>query len=192
MGAARQDPIRAFIFYLPNNDTDAAPPPTSLVWDLGDGGAWKTQNQYPVYTVPGFYGNRLMRQLSLYSGNMTSVPYGHQISELPGIDPRDYVRLYTDIDNANSTTLPQFWVLLLLVIAVLIIILGLTSAAMHLIQRARRKSLRRRVASGEVNLESLGIKRITVPQDSINRLPLFIYNDESEKSLPLSPLSTLR
>lgn len=188
LSAARQDPNKAFIFYLPDNGTQTPPPPSSLAWDLRDGGAWKTQYQYPVYTIPGFHGDRLMRQLSLYSGNMTSVPHGHQISELPGIDPRDYVRLYTAIDNANSSTLPQFWVLLLLVIAVLIVILGLISAAMHLIQRARRSSLRRRVASGEVNLEALGIKRLTVPQDCIDRLPLFIYSDESEKFLPSSPL----
>jgi hypothetical protein len=188
LAAARQDPNRAFIFYLPDNATTSPPSPKSSVWDLGDGGKWKTKNQFPVYTVPGYYGNSLMHQLSLYSGNMTSVPYGHQISELPGIDPRDYVRLYTKIDNSNSTTLPQFWVLLLVVIAVLVIILGATSAVMHLIQRHRRRSLFRRVASGEVNLEALGIKRLTIPQSFIDRLPLFIYNDEGEKSLPPSPL----
>lgn len=138
--------------------------------------------------MPGYYGNRLMHQLSLYSGNMTNVPWGHDISELPGTDPRDYVRLYTRISNANSTTLPQFWVLLVLVLAVLVVILGATSAAMHLIQRRRRHSLRRRVANGEVNLEALGIKRFRVPQKFIDRHPLFIYNDESEKSLPSSPL----
>lgn len=128
-----------------------------------------------------------MRALSLYSGNMTNVPYGHQISELPGIDPRDYVRLYTVIANSNSSTLPRFWVFLVLVIAVLVAILGSTSAAMHLIQRWRRNSLRHRVASGEVNLEALGIKRLAVPHSLIDRLPLFIYNDEGETSLPPSP-----
>ncbi|TVY75936.1 putative RING finger membrane protein, partial [Lachnellula suecica] len=188
MHAAREDPNRAFIFYLPNNETTAPPPPTSPVWDLGDGGDWKTKNQYPVYVVPGYYGERLVYELSLYSGNLTSVPYGHEISELPGIDPRYYVRLYTDISNANATTLPQFWVFLLLVIVVLVMILGCTSAAMHLIQRRRRYSLRRRVASGEVNLEAMGIKRLTVPQDCIDLIPLFIYNSESEKSLPFSQL----
>ncbi|TVY29927.1 Receptor homology region,transmembrane domain- and RING domain-containing protein, partial [Lachnellula hyalina] len=188
MGAARQDPNRAFIFYLPDNDTTTPPSPSDPVWNLQDGGAWKTKTQYPVYTIPGYYGDRLMHALSLYSGNMTSVPYGHQISELPGIDPRSYVRLYTVIDNSNSSTLPQFWVFLLLVIAVLVVILGSTSAAMHLIQRWRRHSLRRRVASGEVNLEALGIKRLAVPHSLIDRLPLFIYNDENETSLPPSPL----
>lgn len=183
MVAARQDPNRAFLFYLPDNGTDAPPSPSSSVWDLQDGGAWKTLNQYPVYVIPGYYGSCLMRQLSLYSGNLTDAPYGHEISELPGIDPRDYVRMYTEIDNNNSATLPQFWVLLLLVIAVLVVLLGFTSASMHLIQRKRRHSLRRRVESGEVNLEALGIKRLTVPQESIDRLPLFIYYDESEQSL---------
>ncbi|TVY91469.1 putative RING finger membrane protein, partial [Lachnellula willkommii] len=188
LGAARQDPNRAFIFYLPDNSTTTPPSPSDSSWNLQDGGAWKTKNQYPVYTIPGYYGDRLMHALSLYSGNMTNVPHGHQISELPGIDPRDYVRVYTVIDNSNSVTLPRFWVFLVLVIALLVAILGSTSAAMHLIQRWRRHSLRRRVASGEVNLEALGIKRLAVPHSLIDRLPLFIYNDEGETSLPPSPL----
>jgi hypothetical protein len=127
-----------------------------------------------------------MHELSLYSGNMTNVPYGHQISELPYVDPRDYVRLYTKLVTSNSSTLPRFWVFLVVVLVIAVLMLGTISASMHLIQRARRKSLERRVASGEVNLEALGIKRLTVPEEFIQRLPLFIYTSE-ELSPPASP-----
>ncbi|CZR54847.1 uncharacterized protein PAC_04731 [Phialocephala subalpina] len=187
MRAAREDPARGFLFYLPDNSTSQPPDPSSDVWDLGDGNAWKTRYQYPVYTIPGAYGLELMEHLALYSGNMTSVPWGHEISELPGIDPRDYVRLYTELNVAPDSSLPSLWVFLLIVLAVAVLVLGLTSAVMHLIQRGRRKSLQRRVASGEVNLEALGIKRLTVPQSFIDRLPLFTYSAEPDVTPPASP-----
>jgi hypothetical protein len=186
MSAARLDPCRALIVYLPDNNTTQPPPSTSEVWDLNDRGAWKTNFEHPVYAIPGSVGNRLMHELGLYSGNMTNVPFGHDISELPNTDPRDYVRLYTHLTTTNSSTLPSFWVFLVVVLVIAILTLGTISASMHLIQRARRKSLQRRVASGEVNLEALGIKHLTVPQQFLEQLPLFIYTSE-ELSPPASP-----
>ena len=180
--AADQDPMRALIFYLPNNGSAQPPPISSPVWDLGDGGSWKSKHGYPVYAVPSDIGQELMEKSSLYSGNLTSVPYGHQISELPGIGPWDYVRMYTQLHVSKTTVIPSLWVLLLIIIAVLVMMVGITSATMHLVWRTRRKSLQRRVASGEVNLEALGIKRLTVPRAHINKLPLFTYNLEEESS----------
>jgi len=186
LAAARLDPARAFLFYLPDNGTDRPPPISSSVWGLGDGGAWKTQNPFPVYALPSDVGTEMMKQSSLYSGNMTSVPFGHEISELPHIDPRDYVRLYTQLSTSNSSVLPGLWAFLLIIVGVLAAMLALTSVSMHVIQRSRRQSLRRRVANGEVNLEALGIKRLTVPQDVISKLPLFMYVCENEASSPAS------
>lgn len=159
---------------------------SSPVWGLDDGGSWISDSQYPVYAVPGSVGAHMMYESSLYSGNMTDVPFGHQIAELPHIDPRYYVRIYTEIDLDNSSGLPSLWVFLLIIIAVLALMLATTSAAMHIIQRSRRQSLRRRVASGEVNLEALGIKRLTVPQEFIDKLPLFTYNCEDDMLQPTS------
>ncbi|KAJ5037209.1 uncharacterized protein L3040_007388 [Drepanopeziza brunnea f. sp. 'multigermtubi'] len=188
MRAARSDPVRALIFYQANNVTDPTTPPSgSSAWDLRDGGAWRTKHQFPVYAVPGVLGSTLMRQLSLYSGNMTEVPYGHQLTEVPGVDPRDYVRLYTQIRLGNKTILPRLWVYFLVISAVLMICLGGISAVMHVVQRARRKSLHRRVVNGEVDLEALGIKRLKIPLSEIERLPLFIYTSEDEASPPMSP-----
>lgn len=187
MRAAREDPARGFVFYLPDNSTAQPPDPSDDVWDLQDGDAWKTRYQFPVYAVPGAVGLELMEHLALYSGNMTSVPWGHEISELPGIDPRDYVRLYTELSVAPDSSLPSIWVFLIIVLAVAVLVLGMTSGIMHLIQRRRRISLRQRVESGEVNLEALGIKRLTVPQPYIDQLPLFTYSAETDMTPPASP-----
>ena len=189
MIAARQDPLRGFLFYLPNNGTAAPPPANSSVWDLGDDDRWKTANGYPVYAVPSNIGEEMMHQSSLYSGNMTSVPYGHEISEMPGIDPRDYVRIYAELQVSLGPQVFSLWNLMLAIIGILLLILTITSGTMHLVARSRRKSLRRRVADGEVNLEALGIKRLTVPQAQIDRLPLFTYNPDDEDD-KMSPTST--
>ncbi|KAL5315078.1 hypothetical protein ACEPPN_017729 [Leptodophora sp. 'Broadleaf-Isolate-01'] len=186
MRAARMAPVRALVFYQPGNDT-TTPESTSEAWNLQDGGAWRTRHPFPVYALPGAMGSSLMHQLSLYSGNMTDVPYGHELTELPDVDIRDYVRLYTQIGLSTQTVLPTLWVYFLVVVAVLVICLGGISGLMHYVQRSRRNSLRRRVANGEIDLEALGIKRLRIPQADIDRLPLFIYVSEDEKSLPASP-----
>lgn len=175
LSAARQDPVRAFIFYQPDNGTAQPPPISSEQWGLEDGGSWKSINNYPVYAVPGSVGARMMRQISLYSGNLTDVPNGHELSTFPGVDPRDYVRVYTQLNVSHGTNLPNLWEFLLIVVAVLAIMLTVTSGSMHYLQRCRRQALRRRVENGEVNLEALGIKRLTVPQGTIDRMPIFTY-----------------
>ncbi|KAA8575704.1 hypothetical protein EYC84_004817 [Monilinia fructicola] len=145
LAAAREDPVRAFIFYQPDNSTTQPPPINSEQWALGDGGSWKATNKYPVYAVPGSVGARMMREISLYSGNLTDVPNGHEISSFPGVDPRDYVRVYTQLSVSHGTNLPNLWEFLLIVIGVLAVMLAITSGSMHFIQSSRRRSLRRRV-----------------------------------------------
>lgn len=183
LATARMDPARAFLFYLPNNGTSQPPLVNSPSWGLRDGGAWKTETPFPVYALSSNVGAQLMHQSSLYSGNMTSVPHGHDVSEMLGIDPRDYVRLYTQINLSNGSAWPGLWAFVLVIVAVFVLVLGFISAAMHVIQRARRTSLRRRVASGEVDLEALGIKRLTVPQEIIDKLPIFTYSCAGTSSL---------
>lgn len=71
--------------------------------------------------------------------------------------------------------MPSLWVFLLVVLAILLIIIGATSILMHWVQRRRRQRLRQRVVTGEVDLEVLGIKRLTVPQELLNKMPLYTY-----------------
>lgn len=176
LSSARYDPLRAFIFYQPSNDTTKPPGPDSDTWDLQDNGAWKLDNHYPIFAVSGALGAEMMYQLGLYSGNLTDVPFGENISELYNPDPDDYVRIWTELAVSTPTGLPNVWVFILAVVGVLLAVITLTSLSMHFIWRRRRASLRQRVATGEINLEAMGIKRLTVPSSHIQKFPLFTYN----------------
>jgi hypothetical protein len=90
LNAAANDALRAFIFYLPDNDTQA-PAPTDPAWDLGDGGAWKSTTKFPVYAIDGQSGVQIMQELVLYRGNLTTVPYGNLLAQQ--FPPTFYVRL---------------------------------------------------------------------------------------------------
>ena len=171
--SAASDPVRAILFYPPNNSTSEPPAVNDPMWLLNDGGAWKSNNHYPAYAIPGEVGNTLMFHLSHYSGNMTDVEYGHNLTE--NHDSRDYVRMYADISTGSHDTLPSLWVFLVIVLAVLVFIIAITSVAMHWIQKRHRRSLHRRVVNGEVDLEALGIKRMTVSKDMLDGMPLFVY-----------------
>jgi hypothetical protein len=48
---------------------------------------------------------------------------------------------------------------------------------MRLVQWVRRRSLRRRMAAGDVNLEALGVKRLNVPRDILDKIPLYTYDE---------------
>ena len=195
LSSAHYDPLRAFIFYLPSNDTTKPPGPDSDVWDLGDDGAWKKGNHFPIFAVSGALGSEMMYQLGLYSGNLTSVPFGDNISELYQPDPDDYVRIWTELTVSSPTGLPNVWVFILIVIGVLLAVVTLTLFGMHYVWRQRRASLRRRVVDGEINLEAMGIKRLTVPLHHLQKLPLFTYNYDPPlsrtASISSSPSPTL-
>lgn len=133
-----------------------------------------------------------MTQLSQYSGNLTEVPYGHDLAEL-NVDARAYIRVYTQIATSGTSTLPNLWQFMLIVIGALALLLGITSLSMHVIQRRRRAALRRRVISGDVDLEALGIRRLTVPQEAIDKMPMFCYHcDEPTPAGPGEAADTFR
>ncbi|EGR47583.1 uncharacterized protein TRIREDRAFT_28655, partial [Trichoderma reesei QM6a] len=196
LAAARADPIRAFVFYKPNNSSNKPQDVNSPVWNLDDDGAWKDQNQYPVFAVSGLEGQKMMTQLSLYSGTVEQIPHGQEISQLYGPNPKDYVRIWTELNMKNPTNIPALWIFFLIVIGALLFIIGGISITMHLVQRRRRISLRRRVMSGEVDLEAMGIKRLTVPSTFVQGFPLFTYNQDpdqlSGQSTPSSPTRSIR
>ena len=81
---------------------------------------------------------------------------------------------------------------LLIVLAVLIAIIVATSSLMRVLQRRRRVALMRRVASGEVDLEALGIKRITVPQEYLDKMPTFIYPAQETSASDADELRVLQ
>lgn len=172
--------VTAFIFYHPDNGSSTPPPVSDPSWDLGDGGRWKAQNKFPVYAVPGSEGAIIMQELAQYNGN-SSDPLIRGILEYEQFDQSDYVRLYTSFGSNGSSDLPSLWCFLLIVLAIVLVLIGTTSFSMHIFQRRYRNALRRRVENGEVDLESLGIKRSTpVSQEEIDKLPTYIYTPSSD------------
>lgn len=64
---------------------------------------------------------------------------------------------------------------------------------MHWLQYQHRQRLRRRVASGQVDLEALGIKRLSVPRKILDAFPMRVYVPEPTTPVPadepITPLS---
>ena len=181
--AARDVPgLDGLLFYIPNNSTGTPPPVSDGIWDLNDGGQWKSENKYPVYAVPGVDGAIIMEQLAQYSGNISS-PKTKYILAQEQLESTDYVRLYTVFGLNGGSSLPTLWAFLLTVLAVVLFIIGLTSLSMHYYQRRNRRALERRIRSGEVDVETLGIRRLRVPQETVSNLPTFIYVPNESESV---------
>ena len=170
---AARDIANGFIFYLPDTGAGIPPPVNNPVWGLNDGGSWKSQNKYPVYAIPGTTGGVIMTQLGMYSGNL------NQSTNSTLLQPQalNNNRMYAIVDTAGNSNLPSLWAFLLIVLGIVLLLIGVTSGFMHLYQRRRRIALQRRIANGEVDLELLGIKRLTVPQEAIDKLPQLTYMD---------------
>ncbi|KAF4975865.1 hypothetical protein FZEAL_7406 [Fusarium zealandicum] len=193
LASARLDPIRAFIFYKPNNSSNKPQDEDSPVWNLEDGGAWMSLNKYPIFAVSGKEGQGMMEQLGLYSGQIDDVPHGDDITQKYGPNPNDYVRVWTELMFHEESDIPGLWAFFLIVIGALLAVITFVSVTMHLVQRRRRTSLRKRVECGEVDLEAMGVKRLTVPQSHIRGFPVFTYNADPESlALPSTPSSTRR
>ncbi|KAF2627551.1 hypothetical protein BU25DRAFT_410707 [Macroventuria anomochaeta] len=171
--ARQQSTTKGFLTYLPG-DSNAQPPVlNNLAWDLQDGGMWQQDNTFPTYALSSTSGNNVMDQLNLYSGNLSTVPNGDDLGRI--FNSTSYVRLWATVSTDSDGTLPSLWVFLVIVLAVLIAAIGTTSLCMHILQRRRRNALRQRVLDGEVDLEALGVKRLTVSQAVLDKLPIITY-----------------
>ncbi|KAL2426185.1 hypothetical protein ABEF95_012445 [Exophiala dermatitidis] len=180
LSVMRDDGVHGAMFYRPDDihDSSRPPPVSDPRWSLQDGGQWKTANPFPVYAVPGMLGDLLLDELAKYSGNMSELPHGEELVQM--YDPHDTIRLWTRVDIGSSSGIPSLWVFLIIVLAILLTVVLVTSIIMHVIQRKQRSRLQRRVANGEVDLEALGIKRLNVPQDVLDKMPQYIYTSKTE------------
>ncbi|KAI4731698.1 hypothetical protein E4T49_00366 [Aureobasidium sp. EXF-10728] len=169
--AASNDMAVAFVFYVPDQINAPLASANSPTWDLGDGGHWRSQTAYPVYAVASQVGQMTIQQLSLYSGNADSV-LSPQLLAIHNISSDAHLRLLINITTTSSggTNLPSIWIFLLIILAILIVLIGSLSLTMHIIQRKRRNDLRARIARGEVNIEALGLGKLTVPQELIDQM----------------------
>jgi hypothetical protein len=139
----------------------------------------------PLYGIDNDDAGPILQNMVNYSGNMSSVPLGSNLSSI--YDPTDYVRLTLTIDTGQGSSLPGLWLFLLVILAALGLIIASTSISMHVSQYRARRDLRRRIAAGEIDLESLGIKRLTVPKEMIDSMPIKIYGASS--MMPAAPIA---
>ena len=131
----------------------------------------------PLYGIAAEDAGPILQNMVNYSGNMSSVPLGQNLTSI--YDPTDYVRLTLTIDTGQGSSLPGLWLFLLVILAALGLIIASTSISMHVSQYRARRDFRRRIAAGEIDLESLGIKRLTVPKEMIDVMPITIYGASS-------------
>ncbi|KAK4116781.1 hypothetical protein N656DRAFT_700414, partial [Canariomyces notabilis] len=184
LASARSDPVRAFVFYTLENPSVSPPPADSREWYIRDDARWMSETSWPVFAVAGSVGEVMIRHSSLYSGNLTEAPFGASIAGLFNSNADDYLRIWTEL-VVNTPLVPlAIWVYALMIIGLLLAVILSASILMHLVQALRRAQLRRRVRSGEVNLEAMGIKQLTVPMDHIQTFPLYTYHYEPECSGP--------
>ncbi|KAF2707273.1 hypothetical protein K504DRAFT_458712 [Pleomassaria siparia CBS 279.74] len=187
--AARKRPaVKAFLVYQPGDSWSMPPVMNDASWGLGDGGQWKAANDFPTYALAPISGTQIVEQLGQYSGNITDAPYGHDLASMFG--PTEYVRLWANVNTSSSSQLPSLWVFLVIVLGLLVIVIGSTSFCMHLMQRRRRNNLRQRVVNGEIDLEAIGVKRLTVPREYLEKLPLYTYSagpNDQDKTYPKVP-----
>lgn len=94
--ATNNEPVSAFIFFRPDNSTDAPPSVNDPGWSLKDGGMWKKTYQFPVFAIPSSSGFKLVNESALYSGDVSQVPNGEDIKiEFPDTE---FVRIGTVIN----------------------------------------------------------------------------------------------
>ncbi|KAK6007202.1 hypothetical protein QM012_006210 [Aureobasidium pullulans] len=171
--AASNDMVAAFVFYIPDQTNPPLAPANSPTWDLGDGGHWRSAVGYSVFAVTSSVGQLTLEQLALYSGNASSVLSPQELAD-HRINPATQLRLLIDITTSSGgSNLPSIWIFLLIILAVLIVFIGALSLTMHILQRKRRNDLRARIARGEVDIEALGLGKLTVPQDIIDQMPTY-------------------
>ncbi|KAK9463666.1 uncharacterized protein V1516DRAFT_668397 [Lipomyces oligophaga] len=165
MNQAHQDGAANVIFY----DPDLSSSKTLSSGFLGD----TSDMTYSVYYISNTVGYELIQYLSEYSGNMTAVPNAERLVNY--YDFRDYVRVAVEIDSPSSGRLPGLWVFLVIALALVLGAIASTSVILHLLQYRNRRRLRRRIENGEIDLETLGIKRLTVPKWILEKLPIKTY-----------------
>lgn len=97
--SVRAAPVKALLVYQPGTSAAMPPPMNDASWGLGDGGGWKSSNNFPTYAIMSVSGSIITKQLSLYSGNITDAPNGHELSSM--FSPTDYVRLWATVNTGT-------------------------------------------------------------------------------------------
>ncbi|KAJ5106378.1 hypothetical protein N7456_003053 [Penicillium angulare] len=184
LAASREAHTDAAIFFQLSNDTEIPPPPSDPIWNLHDNGRWRSENNYPVYGVPGPAGATLMHELTSYgsSHNKTSNTTDSSTHDSSVPDKRLFVmfpRVHLSSDK------PNFTLFLIGIIGAIIALSFIFWALWNWHKRKLRTELQRRIDAGELDVEALPLDSmggqvprtvpLTVPRDVVEALPLFTY-----------------
>lgn len=183
LDVANHDGAQSIIFFLPGQGTAAPPSSSDNAWNIGDNGNWKNAFPFSAFAVSTSVGENLMQELVQYSGNMSSVPNGALLETM--YEPHGFIRIAAQISLNLTSGLPSLWVFLVIIVVVLIVVVTIVSTLMHFLQKRRRRLLRRRVERGEVDLETIGVKRLMVPSEVLAKMPTYIY----EEKVPSTPVA---
>ena len=103
LAAARRTNTRAMLFFIPNSGSQQPPAVSDSVWDVDDGGQWKSDNDFPVYAVSGDTGAELMEQMVAYMGDVDDVPFGDDVRQEFG---PGFVKLYAQFETGMNIYRP--------------------------------------------------------------------------------------
>lgn len=158
---ATADDARILIFI--NNNENGANSSAMLEAPSGTGALG-----YSLLSTSQAVGSSVMYEMADYASNTTfSIPdsaYNNSIS-----------RVGVEILTESSNALPKLWIAILGILAGVFIIFILMSLVLNLKQIRRRNNLRVRIERGEVNLEALGVRKITVPDEILLAMPIRKY-----------------
>lgn len=157
-GANAVPNVAVFLTYLPDNSDDVPPPANDSRWNISDGGAF-TNNPYPIFAFNGQTGATILDLLNNYSSPSNTWVFG-SVSVQGG---------------SGLSVLPDLWTVVLAVLAAFVVVLALVSGCLHLLQGSRRRDLRRRILAGQVALEDIGLRKLTVPQEIMDKMPVRKY-----------------
>ncbi|PKX89500.1 E3 ubiquitin-protein ligase RNF103 [Aspergillus novofumigatus IBT 16806] len=191
LNASQQQGVEALIFFLPSTNDSKPPAPEDSIWNLGDDGAWKSRNNYPVYAIPGPAGETLMQQLSWYSDNATLVGFDtdSNLNESSALaqDQHGIVRFGGSSKHAQSLGFILAILGMVLVLSIIILL------CYQFVQKRRRLALERHISAGEADIENFGLHQIRVSREVLDQIPTYVYpsvNIPSKASLRGSPSQT--
>ncbi|KAE8352932.1 hypothetical protein BDV28DRAFT_148538 [Aspergillus coremiiformis] len=181
LDASQRTGSNALVFFLPASNNSKPPPAEDPTWSLGDGGDWRNRNLPPVYAIPGLAGVTLMHQLAWTSGNTSHAQNGH--NESTSVPGQPDIRLFSLIDfERGQNKMPSLWGFILAILGTILVLSMIILLCYQLVQKRRRESLQRRIESGEVDMEMLGLHLMKVPQEVLDTLPIYTYPDWSALS----------
>lgn len=121
-----------------------------------------------VLLVPGATGASAFHYMSVYSSNDTVMVPGTSINST-------VERVGVQIQVEQRSGIPRLWIVVLVILAAILVLMAGMSLVLNMIQWRRRKDLLRRIRRGEVDIEQLGIKRLTLSQEILDKIPLRTY-----------------